>query len=275
MTSILLFAALLPGPKIDADVVYAKVGETELKMDLYRPHEVEEGVKLPVVVVIHGGAWISGNKKDMARICEAFVEQGMAAATVQYRLAPAHKWPAMIDDCQTAVRFLRDQSGTYGLDPGRVGACGASAGGHLSLLLGMMETRDEAVESKTSSKVSCVLNIFGPTDLSKDFASTLADSLSKAVLGKPVAEAADEIKAFSPVHHAAKGGAPVFTIHGTVDPLVPIAQVDRLDEALRAVGVEHEFRKVEGMGHALPIEKPEVAQALGEGLAWVKKKLAG
>ncbi|MCC6402604.1 MAG: alpha/beta hydrolase [Fimbriimonadaceae bacterium] len=273
MTSFLLLAAVSLGPKVDADIVYATVAGTELKLDLYRPQEATAGSRLPVVVVVHGGAWMSGNKKDMAPICEAFAKEGIAAATVQYRLAPAHRWPSMIDDCQTAVRFLRDHAETYGLDPARMGACGASAGGHLSLLLGMLETRDPAVESKTSSKVSCVVNLFGPTDLSQDYPKSLADSLCKAVLGKPYAEAGEEIKDFSPVSHVSAGSAPVFTIHGTADPLVPVVQVDRLDEVLKKAGIEHEVRKVEGMGHALPVEKPEVAKALVEALAWVKAKL--
>lgn len=270
MTPLLVFAALALGPQVEADVVYAKVGETSLKLDLYRPADVPEGTKLPCVVVVHGGAWISGDKKDMAKLCEAFAEAGMAAATVQYRLAPTHKWPAMLDDCQSAVRFLRSKADTYGLDSERFAACGASAGGHLSLLLGMVEAKDG-----TSSRVSYVLNLFGPTDLSQDFSPALGNSLAQAVLGKPFAEAAAEIQAFSPVTFVTKNSAPVFSIHGTADTLVPIKQVDRLDEAYKAAGVEHEVRKIEGMGHSLPVEKPEVAKALQEGIAWIKAKLGG
>ena len=128
-------------PKVEPDVVYSKVGDTELKMDLYYPSETAPKTNA-AVIVIHGGAWISGDRKQMALLAQYFASRGLFAASVQYRLAPKAVWPAMLDDVQTGVRFLRANATKYGFDPNRIGATGASAGGRLSLLLGTCDTRD-------------------------------------------------------------------------------------------------------------------------------------
>src|SRR5690349_4821190 len=99
----MIFAlSLLFSPSVETDVVYSKVGTQELKMDIYQP--LEKKPMMPAIVVIHGGGWIGGNKRDMKPLCDALAKQGMVAASVQYRLAPTVKWPGFYDDVQTAVR---------------------------------------------------------------------------------------------------------------------------------------------------------------------------
>jgi acetyl esterase/lipase len=278
MTVAILLAALALGPKVETDVVYAKVGERELKLDLYMP-EGQDG-PVPCVVVVHGGAWISGNKRDMAPIAAAIAKAGMAAASIEYRLAPKDRWPAQIEDCRAAVRFLRTKAGDYGLAKDRFGSCGASAGGHLALLLGMLpeETPDAAAEEAaeaTSTRTQAVFNIFGPTDMANDFAPNLRDMLSNALLGKPFDQAGDFVAQFSPVTYVSASAPPVFTLHGDADSLVPVQQSRRLDEAMQKAGAKHELRIVAGMGHALPADKPEVVQAIADGIEFLKRHLSG
>lgn len=260
-------------PKVETDVVYAKVAGVDLMMDVYHP-EVKSAGKSAAVVVIHGGAWMGGRRQDMAELCQAIAKKGMLAATVQYRLAPKFKWPAMQDDTQTAVRYLRSNAEKYGIDPNRIGATGASAGGHLSLLLGSTETRDANAEhfKGVSSRVRAVLNLFGPTDMANDYPPQM-DLLFMQVLGKPKAQAAEEIRQASPVSHITKGTAPVFTIHGSADPLVPVMQVKRLDDALKAAGVSHVQHVIEGMGHEIAKSKPEAMKAMEAGLDWLVAQL--
>src|SRR5687768_5217391 len=129
---------LLPIHTVTPDVVYARVAGEELAMDIYQPAALSREPR-PAVVALHGGAWMSGTRKHMARICEAIAAQGMVAATASYRLAPKHKWPAMLDDAKASVRFLRANAAKYNLDPKRIGATGVSAGGHLALFLGFID----------------------------------------------------------------------------------------------------------------------------------------
>lgn len=270
MIATLFAIAVLAGPNVQADVTYSKVAGEELKMDIYFPQR-DPNATSPAVVVIHGGAWMSGRRQDMTALATQFAESGFVAATVSYRLAPKHKWPAMLDDVQTAVRYLRSKAGEYRIDPRRIGATGASAGGHLALLLGFRDTRDgNPAEFKgLSSKVSAVFNIFGPTDLRRDFPATL-DSLFETVLGKKKADSLDDIRLASPVEWISKSAAPVFTLHGEADPLVPNAQAKWLKEKLDALGIRNEMRIIPKMVHGInPADKTQMDAVLA-GIAFVR-----
>jgi acetyl esterase/lipase len=270
VTAFLLWAML---PKVEPDVVFTKVGDTELKMDLYYPSESAPKTNA-AVVVIHGGAWISGDRKQMAPLAQHFASKGLFAASVQYRLAPKHKWPAMLDDVQSAVRYLRANAAKYGFDPNRIGAAGASAGGHLSLFLGARDTRDAAgFLPEHSSRVTAVFDIFGPTDMTRDFPAS-TDMLYQMVLGKPRQEAEQEIRNASPLLFIDKNSAPVFIFQGLADPLVNPNQSRYLEAKYKEVGVPVQAVYVEGVGHELPVDKnPKVKQAVEQGTDWLIKHL--
>lgn len=259
---------------IKQDIVYRKVGEREVKADFYPPAIVGPE-PAPFVIVIHGGGWTSGNKKQLAGVADAFSKAGLASACIEYRLAPQDKWPAMIDDCQAAVRFFRANAKEYRIDPANFAAAGASAGGHLSLLLGSMDTNDTKTSEyrDQSSRVKAVLNFFGPTDLREDFDPIVAGILCQSVLGKKYDKTLPEIASFSPVTHMDAKASPVFTIHGLADTLVPPKQVDRLSAVLKSSNVEHQVRMIEGMGHTIDVNSPKCVEAMKESLAWLLAKL--
>lgn len=274
MTAALLCALVSLAP-VDTvkDITYATAGATELKADLYVP-DGDSATPRPLVIAIHGGSWMTGNRNDMAPIANTLAGSGFACATVSYRLAPANKWPAMIDDVQSAIRYFREHAKEYNIDPNRIGAIGVSAGGHLSLLAGSMETRDSGVaRTAPSSRVKVVINIFGPTDLANDFPAALANYMSQQVLGKPFSEAADLIKQFSPVTHITSKSAPTFTIHGDADTLVPVMQAKRLKEALDRAGVKNDLVIVAGMGHEDPMRKPGGPEAVAKAYEFLKENL--
>jgi acetyl esterase/lipase len=258
MLAATLMLALM-APKVDVDVVYSKAAGEELKMDIHYP-ESPRIRPSPAVVVIHGGGWVSGNKRDMADMSKGLAEQGFLAANVQYRLAPKHKWPTMLDDVQTAVRYLRANAKRLEIDPKRIGAAGASAGGHLSLLLGYRDTRAEKVTEYPghSSKVQAVFDIFGPADL--DAFPTNVDTLFVLVLGKERAKAGKEIREGSPATYVGPGSAPTFILHGTADALVPIAQSRDLYAALKKRGVPVEMFEMPGVGHEVPVASADKAK---------------
>lgn len=260
---------------VQTDVVYSHAGGVDQKMDLYTP---TSPLRKPMaaVVVIHGGAWIGGQRSDMAGVAVTLQQQGFFVANVEYRVAPKSIWPAMLDDVQTAVRYLRANASKYNIDPKRIGACGMSAGGHLSMFLGCADTRDtKATEyADQSSRVSAVLNFSGPCDMSKPFAPVL-DPIFKMVLGKDKKDAAEEIKSASPINFVDKKSAPMFIYQGLADPLVNPDQAREAEAKYKTVGVPCDMRLLEGVKHEINVVDPKAKQAIDDGIAWLKKFLAG
>src|SRR5256885_1883508 len=160
------------GVAYEKDVEFGSGGDATLKLDIARPEKADK--RLPCIVVIHGGGWRGGNFKVHVPQIFDFAKQGYVSATVQYRLVPAARWPAQIEDVKCAVRYLRANAEKYGIDKERFGAIGFSAGAHLSMLLGTMDQKDglegSGGNANESSKVQAVVSYFGPTDLAqKDF----------------------------------------------------------------------------------------------------------
>ena len=251
------------------------------ELDLFLPKD--EGEKLrPAVMVIHGGAWRSGDKKQLRMLAELFARRGYVAAAINYRLAPKYSYPAQLDDCQRAVRWLRKNAKEYKIDPKRFGAAGASAGGHLALLLGTRETRNDSdPELKgISSKVQCVLSIFGPTDFTDErYVQASRNPIHGKVLiefvGKPYDEAPNLWKEVSPLHHVSPDDAPTLIIHGDQDPLVPLEQSEKFAEALKKVKVEVQLVVIKGMGHGptTPEQREEFMKALDQAVEFFDKHL--
>src|SRR5262245_40147281 len=151
--------------RVERDVVYGKGDDQDLLLDLVRPEG--EG-PFPAVLCIHGGGWKSGRRQDLDKLTELLVSHGFAAATVSYRLTNKAKFPAQIEDCKAAVRWLRANAKKLDLDANAIGAIGFSAGGHLACLLGAAD-KNAGLEgnggnSEQSSKVQAVVSFFGPTD---------------------------------------------------------------------------------------------------------------
>lgn len=283
-TSLMGLAVLQVSEKVQPfelkeDLSYGSNERNEL--DLFLPKDNGKGLR-PAVVVIHGGAWRSGDKRQLRMVAELFARRGYVAAAINYRLAPKYSYPAQLDDCQRAVRWLRKNAKEFRIDPKRFGAAGASAGGHLALLLGTRETRDDNdPELKgISSKVQCVLSIFGPTDFTDEryvqaSRNPVAGRALIEFVGKPYDEAPDLWKEVSPIHHVSPDDAPTFIIHGDQDPLVPLEQSEKFAEALKKVKVEVQLVVIKGMGHGptTPEQREEFMKAIGQAVEFFDKHL--
>lgn len=270
--ALLLFKTAVMDVKLD--IPYKTVDDKPILLDLYLPsNPVRKPV--PVVVMIHGGAWISGSKKEMTPLAEALAEKGVAVANVDYRLAPKYKWPAMLDDCRDVFVYLQEHSAEFGIDPNRIGAIGGSAGAHLSMFLGMQDIP----RAKGISRVLAVVNVFGPVDLTQDFEKNIANMVSVQVLGKKYEDATEDARKFSPITYIDAKTAPIYTLHGTIDPLVPIIQSERLNNAMKAAKVFHERVVIEGLGHGVSSKDPEVDKKikteLNKALDWLVSRLKG
>lgn len=274
MISTLLLGLAISLDTVQTDLVYRVVEGVQVKADFYSP-AIRNPKGDSFVLVVHGGGWTGGKKEDMAQICVELAKVGISSATVQYRLAPTHKYPAQLDDVQAAVRFFRANKEKFGLKTEKMGAIGASAGGHLSLLLGFTDTRE--LESKDfageSSRIQYVVNLFGPTDLRYDFDKTIAGFLSMQVTGKQYDPMSKDTASFSPISFIDKKSAEVFTIHGEKDTLVPVMQAKRLDESLKKFEVKHEMRLIPGMGHEVNLQIPEMVKAIEDAMKFLSESL--
>jgi acetyl esterase/lipase len=255
-----------PGVKVLRNLPYVENGHERQKLDLYLP-EKENGL-LPVVVWVHGGGWKGGNKDRCPAV--RLVTEGFVVASINYRLSQHAKFPAQIEDCKAAIRWLRANANKYQLDPDRIGAWGASAGGHLVALLGTTGDKKElnthGPNADQSSKVQAVCDWFGPTDfLHMVPLTSQPDNPVALLLGGPVQENKEKAARASPATYVAKGNPPFLIMHGDEDKLVPVAQSEEFADALKKVGGEVTLRIYHGAGHGGPaFTKPESLKLVEE-----------
>ena len=253
---------LPPGVKVIRDIPYVPGGHERQRLDLYLPEQrVPDGKSLPVIIWVHGGAWLGGDKSNCPAL--GYVARGYAVASVGYRLSQHATFPAQIHDCKAAVRWLRANAKEHGLNADRFGVWGPSAGGHLVALLGTAGDVKElegdlGKHHGTSSRVQCVIDWFGPTDLTAMARQAppngrinhdAPDAPEARLIGGPVQENKDKAAKANPITYVTKNDPPFLIFHGTADDIVPFGQSELLEQALRAAGVEVTFVPVEGAGH--------------------------
>jgi acetyl esterase/lipase len=243
------------GTKTFRDLAYVTNGHLRQCLDLYLPNKTG---KLPLVIVIHGGAFRSGDKSQ-DNVAQ-FLNAGFAAASLNYRLSGDAIFPAAVQDCKTAVRWLRANATQYNLDPDRFGAWGSSAGGNLVAMLGTTgQTKefDVGANLDVSSGVQAVVDFFGPTDFLQMDAHRLpngqihdeAQSPESLYIGGAIQEHKEQAAKANPITFITAKTPPFFIAHGDKDPLVPHHQSELLETALKKAGVPVEFHTVKGAGH--------------------------
>lgn len=227
-------------------IEYANPG-APLLMDLRVPN----GAGLhPVILYLHSGAWVTGDRFGGPAIRQA--SRGYAVASVEYRLAPANIWPAQIEDAKAAVRWLRANATRFQLDPNRIAVFGTSAGGHIGAVLGTSAGVDSLEglalgNAQYSSRVQAVVDLYGPTDLLKIEEQKLpciplngnAPYLPPSLLmGCPIQQCADKTRTANPMSYVTPDDPPFLIMHGLLDCLVPYRQSVDLHESLKAAGVD-------------------------------------
>jgi acetyl esterase/lipase len=250
---------------------YASPGGTRLLMDLRVP---DTAGPHPVILYLHSGAWITGNRFGGPAIRQA--SRGYAVASIEYRLAPQHIWPAQVEDAKAAVRWLRANAARYQLDPNRIAVFGASAGGHIGAVLGTSGgvASLEGLElgnPQFSSRVIAVVDLFGPTDLLRIEADKLPciplngnDPFMppSLLMGCPIQECKEWTRTASPMTYATPDDPPFLIMHGMLDCLVPYTQSVQLHEMLEVSGVDSRLiliPKGDHGGRAFDEEKYEKA----------------
>jgi acetyl esterase/lipase len=291
------------------DLAYATVTNDDgspatLRLDLWP--STTGSAPAPLLIWIHGGAWLGGSYNSPPPALQPLLQSGFAVASVQYRLSGAAIFPAQIHDVKGAVRFLRAHSSEYNLDPTRFAAWGSSSGGHLTALLATSGDVAEA-EGTTggnlaySSRIQAAVDYFGPTDLLQmnldvttppgSFIDHDApDSPESHLIGfdgagegigvlrnnlsnpnPPFPEKAALVRLVNPIEHVTSDDPPVFIAHGNQDTLVPMNQSVRLATALDAIDIDHVMRVVVGAGHGFEAQDATVN---AEAIAFLTAQLA-
>ena len=251
---------------------------TNQNFDLILPR-IEGGEPLPLIVWIHGGAWMMGIKEwDNVKY---LVRHGYAIASIDYRLSTEAPFPAQIQDCNAALNFILAHATNYGVSSRRFVVGGGSAGGHLALLLGL--ARDEKkFGANPSIKPLAILDFFGPADFNrmKEDLETIhsekgleifKDAVGK-LLGAPLEQSSEQAKRASPINYVSATSPPVLILHGNKDDSVPPVQSRHLHEVLDQAGVKNQLIMVEA-GHDGPLfSTPEIESKVVSFLNEVLKK---
>lgn len=270
-TPLRLFSLLLgisgavAAPVTHRDLAYRADGHERQKLDLYLPEKTDRPV--PLLIWIHGGGWQGGSKENALPLRQGWLERGYAIASINYRLSSHAVFPAQIEDCKAAIRWLRANAPNYRIDPARFGVWGSSAGGHLAALVGTsgdLKSLDVGEHLDQSSRVQAVCDYYGPTDfhafVSRPGYENHANPTSpeSLLLGGTVKEKPELAKAANPITYVTPDDPPFLIVHGDQDPVVPLQQSELLYHALKSAQRSVHFHTIHGAGHGQGFDGPEV-----------------
>ncbi len=237
------------------EVTYTRYGDRTLEMDIYRPKD--EWGALPAVVCIHGGGWAKGDRTSHAKIAQALAARGYVAATISYRLSGEAPFPAQIHDCKAAVRFLRANAKTYGINPDQIGAIGLSAGGHLTALLAtsgdVKELEGNGGHAQFSSTIQAAVPMGAQTDLLSDRTREISaiearGKIWRQFLGGALDDQPATYRLASPLHHLDKADPPVWLITGQNDD--PSTHATAFRQRMQQLGLQSDLTIIPDAPHA-------------------------
>ncbi|MDD5033384.1 MAG: alpha/beta hydrolase [Methylococcaceae bacterium] len=255
------------GVKVHKDLSYLSTGHSQQKLDLYVPNQTPR--PLPLVMWIHGGGWIEGDKTRVPVLY--LLEEGYAVASIDYRLSGEAVFPAQLQDAYAALAWLWAHADDYGLDRNRYVVGGASAGGHLASLVGTaMNAGVKDFEAPSGLRLRAVVDLFGPSDLialrgrtDEGVDHDAPDALENRLIGAEVLDRPDLARAASPTTFVDSDDPPFLILHGDGDLLVPFTQSRLLTSYLKLSGVRADLVQVPGAGHGgKPFQSPELKRTI-------------
>lgn len=266
--TLLLFSLSAAAAEERNDIEFARPGGVSLTLDASIP--AGKG-PFASVIVVHGGGWENGSKRSYEKpLLPVLTEAGFAWFTINYRLAPQHRFPAAVEDVEAAIRWVKQHAKEYKVDPKRIALMGESAGGHLVAMAGVRPTKE--------TRVAAVVDFYGPHDLVKretgrgEIGRNLrqflgVDKLDEAGLAR--------LREASPVTYVRKGLPPFLFIHGTKDAAVPYDQSPLMCDKLKAAGNQCEVFTVEGAPHGIGAweKNPDWQAYKGKMIAWLRAAL--
>ncbi len=235
--------------QVTSNVVYKVANGFEAKLDLYLPRNTTK--PNPTVIYIHGGGWVGGSKEAIALRLLPYLQLGMSVVNVEYRLARVSLAPAAVEDCRCALRWVIEHADEHGFDTSRLVVTGGSAGGHLSLMTGMLDPSaglDNECPGEKPLNVAAIVNFYGITDVADLIEGPNEKSYAVRWLGS--LETRREVaRRVSPLTYVRAGLPPILTIHGDADKTVPYDHALRLHKALEGQGIANQLLTIPGGGH--------------------------
>jgi acetyl esterase/lipase len=257
----------------ELNITYGKTPEQELKLDIYRP---KNDTVLPACVLVHGGGWTGGDKERFTPLAIALAQKGYVVANIEYRLAGVAKYPAAMQDCSLAVRWLRENAQRFGIHGAHIGAWGGSAGGHLVGLMASDPFKFRTRElSNFDSSVQATCIMAGPTDLTNEkFVEALRRAKEKSNsfqwIGKLYDDAPELYREASPITHFTKETGPVLFLTGDLDnPERDTAGIEKL----KSLGVPTKQAVLKDAKHGCWLVRPTFGQCVDAVDAWFKEYL--
>lgn len=279
-----------PNVEVRGDIPFLQSDRTE-KLDLYLPKHRNAGEKCPAVLLIHGGGWKEGDKRQPREIefGTTLAENGFVAASINYALRSAGKFPINLHDCKNGIRYLRSHADVLGIDPNRIAVMGGSAGGHLALLVAYTADQSNLAPSQpypcVSDKVACVVDFYGISNLAtrketdpngKPLKVEPLDSTTQSIFGSTP----QDWKKASPVTYVKRDVPPTLILHGKKDTTVDSDQSQELADALIKAGASYDIIWLPNAPHsfsfqyAVPKSKKPLEKNVGpEVIAFLKKNL--
>jgi len=235
------------------NITYKNVDTLSLGLDLYYSND-SGTTRKPAMIFVHGGAWKSGKRSDYLPYLIDYARKGFVAITVSYRLSRVAKFPAAVQDVNCAVKWVKANAGSYGIDPDRIVLIGGSAGGHLSMMVGYAGDNplfEEDCPFEEDSSVKAVVNLYGPTDLTTDEAKDRNEP--RSFLGYNYEENPDVYRTASPRFYITHEAPPTLIFHGTIDSVVPVSQSDSLAVWLGESSVPYRYHRLKGWPHTMDL----------------------
>lgn len=235
----------MPGAEVET---YKTVGETQLKLYVFKPDNWQPDDERPAIVFFFGGGWTGGSPQQFRPHCEYLASRGMVAIAADYRVASRHQVKAIdcVKDAKSAIRFVRKHADRLGIDPDRIVAAGGSAGGHLAATCGTIAGFDEPDEDSTVSSRPNAMLLFNPAVV---LAAVDGIELDERKLASQKERMGTHPRDLSPYHHVASGAPPTAIFHGTADTTVPYGSVVAFTKAMQAAGNTCELYSYEDEGH--------------------------
>lgn len=243
---------------VHPDRIYGTAGNSQLKLDVWQQHTAT--TPKPTVIYIHGGGWIFGDRTGAVPQLLPYLARGWNAVNVEYRMASTSLAPAAVEDARCALRWVLQNGKQYGIDTSRLVVTGHSAGGHLALMMGMLDPAaglDANCPTMTQNepmKVAAIVNWYGPTDVADLLDGPNWKNYAEMWLG-PQPDRMAIAKRVSPLTYIRPGVPPVISVHGDADDVVPYSHAVRLHEGLAKAGVKNKLITVHGGKHGM--FKPE------------------
>jgi acetyl esterase/lipase len=262
------------------NIIYQTANNTGVKLDLYLPRNRPQA--RPTLIFIHGGGWVEGVKEQDVLLTLPYLAMGWSVVNVEYRLARNSPAPAAVEDTRCALRWVYDHAARYKFDTSKIVVTGFSAGGHLSLITGMLPAGSEfdrgcptsgdvrwTTGQETPLKVAAIVNWFGITDLNDLLEGANAKHYAIEWFGSlPNRDAL--ARRLSPLQNVRADGPPVITIHGDADDLVPYSQAVGLHNALEKAKIDNRLVTIKGGRHG-GFPRAETTNAYREIREFLKK----